>query len=273
MTLSNAFGSATRSLGSACSKVYDKTLDIQEEYELVQKAKSAIDTTLTAADNLDQNYQITGKIDEKLKLSAAVDRARASVDDFRATASSKVEDFKSKAEDFKSKATGRGARRSEFLADSAGYPSRPSSPPSPRGAFRAATPSMETEARVEEKAEVGSEDRSAIAAPLGAASAGEDAQDKAEEKAEDEEDPQEADKNQDAELAELAEQKAEDEEDPQEVDKNQDAELAELETIEAQAKRARVSMKAEEASKMKLKGAGEPKAKKHKKWIDKFKGK
>merc|ERR1719412_2797592 len=103
-TLSNEFGSATRSLGSACSKVYDKTLDLQEEYELIQKAKAAIDTTLTTADNLNQNYQITGKIAEKLKLSTAVDRARASVDDFRATASSKVEDFKSKAEDFKSKA-------------------------------------------------------------------------------------------------------------------------------------------------------------------------
>merc|ERR1740129_1743021 len=55
------------------------------------------DTTLTAADNQNQNYQITGKIDEKLKISTAVDRVLASVDDFSATASSKVEDLKSKA--------------------------------------------------------------------------------------------------------------------------------------------------------------------------------
>ena len=75
-TLSNGFGSATKSLGSACAKVYDKTLDLQEEYELIQKAKSAIDTTVTVADNLNENYQITGKIDEKLKLGAAVDKAR-----------------------------------------------------------------------------------------------------------------------------------------------------------------------------------------------------
>ena len=73
-TLDNGFGSATKSLGSACSKVYDKTRDLQEEYELIQKAKSAIDTTVTVADNLNDNYQITGKIDEKLKLSAAVDK-------------------------------------------------------------------------------------------------------------------------------------------------------------------------------------------------------
>ena len=73
-TLDNGFGSATKSLGSACSKVYDKTLDLQEEYELIQKAKSAIDTTVNVADNLNSNYQITGKIDEKLKLSAAVDK-------------------------------------------------------------------------------------------------------------------------------------------------------------------------------------------------------
>merc|ERR1719201_2439439 len=85
-TLSNTFGSATKSLGSACSKVYDKTLDLQEEYELIQKAKSAIDTTVNVADNLNSNYQITGKIDEKLKLSAAVDKVLAKVDDIKSKA-------------------------------------------------------------------------------------------------------------------------------------------------------------------------------------------
>merc|ERR1719271_1921062 len=51
-TLDNGFGSATKSLGSACSKVYDKTLDLQEEYELIQKAKSAIDKVLSKVDDL-----------------------------------------------------------------------------------------------------------------------------------------------------------------------------------------------------------------------------
>jgi len=96
-TLENEFGSATKSLGSACAKVYDKTLDLQEEYELIQKAKSAIDTTVTVADNLNENYQITGKIDEKLKLSAAVDKVLANVDEFKATASSKADELKAKA--------------------------------------------------------------------------------------------------------------------------------------------------------------------------------
>merc|ERR1719261_1678799 len=96
-TLSNGFGSATQSLGAACAKVYDKTLDIQEEYELIQKAKSAIDTTVTVADNLNQNYQITGKIDEKLKLSSAVDKVLASVDDIKDTTTAKVDDLKAKA--------------------------------------------------------------------------------------------------------------------------------------------------------------------------------
>merc|ERR1740121_3182886 len=96
-TLSNEFGSATRSVGSACSKVYDKTLDLQEEYELIQKAKAAIDTTVTVADNLNQNYQITGKIDEKLKLSAAVDKALASADDLKGKVTGKVEEFKANA--------------------------------------------------------------------------------------------------------------------------------------------------------------------------------
>jgi len=96
-TLSNAFGSGTKALGSACSKVYDKTLDLQEEYELVQKAKSAIDTTLTVAENLNRNYQITAKVDEKLKLSAAVDKALGSVDDLKASVTSKVDEVKSNA--------------------------------------------------------------------------------------------------------------------------------------------------------------------------------
>jgi len=96
-TLSNTFGSATKSLGSACSKVYDKTLDLQEEYELIQKAKSAIDTTVTVADNLNQNYEITGKIDEKLKLSVAVDKVLANVDDIKVGVTSKAEELKSKA--------------------------------------------------------------------------------------------------------------------------------------------------------------------------------
>jgi len=96
-TLSNVFGSATKTLGSACTKVYDKTLDLQEEYELAQKAKSAIDTTLTVADNLNRNYQITAKVDEKLQLSAAVDKALASVDDLKASVTSTADDVKSKA--------------------------------------------------------------------------------------------------------------------------------------------------------------------------------
>jgi hypothetical protein len=96
-TLDNGFGSATKSLGSACSKVYDKTLDLQEEYELIQKAKSAIDTTVNVADNLNSNYQITGKIDEKLKLSAAVDKVLAKVDDIKDSTAAKVDDLKAKA--------------------------------------------------------------------------------------------------------------------------------------------------------------------------------
>jgi len=49
------------------------------------------------ADNLNSNYQITGKIDEKLKISAAVDNVLAKVDDFKDTTAAKVDDLKAKA--------------------------------------------------------------------------------------------------------------------------------------------------------------------------------
>ena len=52
--------------------MYSKTLEINEQYEVLPKAKSALDVVTTAAGNLDSNYGITAKIDEQLKLSAAV---------------------------------------------------------------------------------------------------------------------------------------------------------------------------------------------------------
>lgn len=57
---------------SAASKVYGKTLEINEQYDVLPKAKSALDVVSTAAGNLDSNYGITKKIDEQLKLSQSV---------------------------------------------------------------------------------------------------------------------------------------------------------------------------------------------------------
>lgn len=51
--------------------------------DLVPKAKSAIDTTVTVAANLDANYQITAKIDEQLKLSQAVEKANDKLEEVR----------------------------------------------------------------------------------------------------------------------------------------------------------------------------------------------
>merc|ERR1719197_2416493 len=52
-TLSNSFGSASKSAGSFASKAYGKTLEINEQYDVLPKAKSALDTVSTAAANLD----------------------------------------------------------------------------------------------------------------------------------------------------------------------------------------------------------------------------
>ena len=43
-TLTNGFGSASKSAGSFASKAYSKTLEINEQYDVLPKAKSALDT-------------------------------------------------------------------------------------------------------------------------------------------------------------------------------------------------------------------------------------
>merc|ERR1719231_680917 len=63
-TLSNSFGEGAKTAGSAAAKVYSKTLELNEQYDVIPKAKSAVDTVTTAASNLDKNYGLTAKVDE-----------------------------------------------------------------------------------------------------------------------------------------------------------------------------------------------------------------
>merc|ERR1719197_301887 len=96
-TLSNGFGEATKSAGSFAAKAYGKTTEINEEYDVLPKAKSALDTVTTAAANLDANYGITAKVDEQLKLSQAVEKVTDKIEEVKDSVSSKVDDLKSKA--------------------------------------------------------------------------------------------------------------------------------------------------------------------------------
>merc|ERR1711935_939539 len=92
-TTASQFGSAAES----AVKVYDKTLELNAQYDLLPKLKSATDTATTAASNLDKNYGITSKIDEQLKISQAVDKASAKVNELKSSVTNKVDDLKSKA--------------------------------------------------------------------------------------------------------------------------------------------------------------------------------
>jgi len=96
-TLSNGFGEATKTAGGAAAKVYGKTLELNEQYDVLPKAKSALDTVTTAAANVDANYGISAKVDEQLKISASIDKASAKVDELKASVTDKVDDLKSKA--------------------------------------------------------------------------------------------------------------------------------------------------------------------------------
>merc|ERR1712125_305481 len=82
-TTASSFGSVAESAGETAVKVYDKTLEVNSQYDLLPKIKSATDTVTTAAGNLDKNYGFTSKIDEKLKLSQAVEKATSKVGELK----------------------------------------------------------------------------------------------------------------------------------------------------------------------------------------------
>merc|ERR1719453_871998 len=96
-TLSNGFGEFSKTAGSSAAKVYGKTLELNEQYDVVPKAKSALDTVTTAAANLDANYGFTQKLDDQLKLSEAVGKATDKANELKSSLTSKVDDLKSKA--------------------------------------------------------------------------------------------------------------------------------------------------------------------------------
>jgi len=96
-TLGNRFGDFAKSSGNTAAKVYSKTLELNEQYDVLPKVKTAADVVSTAAGNLNENYGITKKVDAQLKISPALDKAVANFDNFKSTVTSKVDDLKTKA--------------------------------------------------------------------------------------------------------------------------------------------------------------------------------
>merc|ERR1712159_958840 len=96
-TTASSFGGAAAFAGETAVKVYDKTLELNAQYDLLPKIKSATDTVVIAGSNLDKNYGFTSKIDEQLKISQAVDKAGSKINELKSSVTNKVEDLKSKA--------------------------------------------------------------------------------------------------------------------------------------------------------------------------------
>jgi hypothetical protein len=96
-TMSGAFGDAVKKVGTVGAKVYAKAEDLDEQYEVVKKTKSALDTTVKVASNINENYGITKKLDEQLKLSEAIDKVSTKVDEVKTSITSKVDELKAKA--------------------------------------------------------------------------------------------------------------------------------------------------------------------------------
>jgi len=97
-TLTNSFGEAAKTAGGAASKVYSKTLELNEQYDVLPKAKSALDTVTTATSNLDKNYGISSSVDKQLKLTATFEKLTDKVEEVKSSVTEKVSDLKSKAD-------------------------------------------------------------------------------------------------------------------------------------------------------------------------------
>jgi len=86
-----------KSAGSAAATVYAKAVDLEQEYEVIPKAKSAIDTVVNVADNLNKNYGVTDKIDAKLQLSERAESLTSKLNAQKDKLTSKVDELKEKA--------------------------------------------------------------------------------------------------------------------------------------------------------------------------------
>lgn len=96
-TMSNSFGGFSKSAGSTASKVYSKATELNDEYDVLPKVKTAADVVTTAAGNLNDNYGITDNLDRQLKISAAVDKVVTNVEGIKDSVTGKVSELKSKA--------------------------------------------------------------------------------------------------------------------------------------------------------------------------------
>ena len=86
-----------KSAGGAAATVYSKAVDLEQEYEVLPKAKSAVDTVVTVADNLNKNYGLTDKIDDKLKISERAESLSEKFEMQKNKVTSKVDELKEKS--------------------------------------------------------------------------------------------------------------------------------------------------------------------------------
>jgi len=56
-TTASSFGDAAKTAGSTASKAFDKAVELNEQYDVVPKAKSAVDTVVVATGNLNENQK------------------------------------------------------------------------------------------------------------------------------------------------------------------------------------------------------------------------
>jgi hypothetical protein len=96
-TKTGDFGNAVKSVGRISAKAWNKGTELNEQYELLPKGKTALDTTLRTASNLNANYGITEKIDQKLLLSSKIDKVNDKISDFKNKVSDKVTELGDKA--------------------------------------------------------------------------------------------------------------------------------------------------------------------------------
>jgi len=79
--------------GSFAASTYKKIVGFASEKDLLPKAKTVTDKVVSALVAVDNNYQITAKIDEQLLISEKVTLATDKITDLKSSVTSKVSEL------------------------------------------------------------------------------------------------------------------------------------------------------------------------------------
>jgi len=94
-TTDSKAGELATQTGEVVAKSYKSIVKFSSENNVLPKAKEVTDKVVAVLNQVNENYQITAKIDEKLLLSEKFEKAGDKISEVTSSVSTKVKDFSS----------------------------------------------------------------------------------------------------------------------------------------------------------------------------------